>query len=166
MRIKDLIKESFDQTYKIFKKSERDFGFTTESGGEYNIHFQTPSGQTNINLAMEYHKTHFDLVPASPQKITEVEFTLDGTYKYLGGKKVVSGVDGNPMKIFATVLNTVFWYVNTNNVDVVFFGGESQLGAVYERLTKRFVPSNFQVASRKIRGETKFMIYKKGMQLE
>ena len=165
MKIREIF-ESFDQTYKIFRKSPNDYGFNTDEGEEYAIHFLTPSSPMEISFTMEFQKRFFDLVPASPNKVTEVVFTLDGKYKYLGGEKQVSRVKGNPIKIFATVLNTVFWYVNSNNIDVIFFSGESQLGAVYERLAKRFAPSNFQVVSRKVGGETKFMIYKKGMVLQ
>lgn len=162
MKIREIF-ESFDQTYKIFRKSPTDYGFNTDEGEEYNIHFQTPRSPMEISLTMEFQERFFDLMPASPNKVTEVEFTLGGQYKYLGGAKQISGVKGNPMKTFATVLNTVFWYVNSNDIDVIFFSGESQLGAVYERLAKRFAPSNFQVVARKVGGETKFMIYKKGM---
>ena len=165
MKIKELF-ESFDQTYKIFRKSPTEYGFRTDEGEEYHIHFQRAKNEMEIGLMMEYQERHFDLMPANPTAVTEVEFSLDGKYKYLGGSKQISGVKGNPMKIFATVLNTVFWYVNSNNIDVIFFSGESQLGAVYERLTKKFAPSNFQVVSRKVGGETKFMIYKKGMTLQ
>lgn len=165
MKIREIF-ESFDQTYKIFKKSSSDYGFHTDEGEEYNIHFQTPRSPMEISLTMEFQERFFDLMPAAPNKVTEVEFTLDGKYKYLGGATQISGVKGNPMKTFATVLNTVFWYVNSNDIDVIFFSGESKLGAVYERLTKRFAPSSFQVVSRKVGGETKFMIYKKGMQLQ
>lgn len=165
MRIRELF-ESFDQTYEIFRKSPTEYGFRTDEGEEYHIHFQQAKNSTDIRLMMEYQERYFDLMPANPSAVAEVEFSLDGKFKYLGGSKQISGVKGNPMKIFATVINTVFWFVNSNNIDVIFFSGESQLGAVYERLTKRFAPIHFQVVSRKVGGITRFMIYKRGMTLQ
>lgn len=168
MKIKELF-ESFDQTYKISRgTSETNFKFETEHGEQYKIDFTVYSDPYKL---LEYKKFYFDLVPAntSKLKVVDVEFSLNGMYKYLGGKKYVSGVKSNPMRVFATVVNTAIWFTKTKGIDVLFFSGESKLGSVYKRLLPRFLPSGYTYStSDHKRGEDEilFMVYKKGLELE
>lgn len=169
MRIKDIITESMNSVYKIARgDSPTEFKFETEHGEQYEIYFTMYS---NPYQTIEYKKFYFDLVPANPSKlkVVDVEFTLDGKYKYLGGQQHVSGVKSNPLKVFATVINTSIWFAKTNKVDVLFFSGESKLANVYKRFLQRFVPSDYEYAiadHRRGADEAMFMVYKKGLELE
>lgn len=169
MKIKDIITESMTSVYKISRGgSPTEFKFETEEEDKYQIHFTVYS---NAYQVVEYKKFYFDLVPANPSKlkVAEVDFTLDGKYKYLGGKQYVSGVKSNPLKVFATVVNTSIWFAKTNKVDVLFFSGESKLANVYKRFLQRFVPSDYEYAvsdHQRGDGESLFMVYKKGLELE
>lgn len=167
--LKTLITESMNSFYRIARgDSATNFKFETEHGEQYEIDFTVYS---NPYQTMEYKKFYFDLVPAnaSKLKVVDVEFTLDGKYKYLGGRQYVSGVKSNPMKVFATVVNTAIWFATTKNIDVIFFSGESKLGSVYKRFLQRFVPSGYTYTladHRRGDDELMFMVYKKGLELE
>lgn len=167
MRVTELF-EAFDSTYRIRQSGNNEFSFTTENGTVYQITFFVPS---NIRMAMEYQQEYFPLVPSNPNSYAEVEFSItgadgNGVYKYLGGSEQVRDSGENSLKVFATVMNTVFWFVTTKRIEVLVFSGESKLGPLYERMIRRYIPNSYAMLKGTTKQPMRFMIYKKGMPLE
>lgn len=166
MRMSELF-EAFNSTYRIRQVGANDFTFTADNGTIYKISFFVPS---SVQIAMDYQSRYFPAVPDSPDSYAEVEFSIvgdDGTssYKYLGGTEQIQSSGENSMKVFATVLNTVFWYVTNKNIDVLLFSGESKLGPLYERMIKRYIPRSHKMIKGTSRDPMRFIIYREGMKL-
>jgi hypothetical protein len=162
--------EAFDSTYRIRQTGATDFSFTADNGTVYQITFFTPS---SIQMAMDYQSRYFPLMPASPRSYAEVEFSIvivgdegGSSYKYLGGTEQIRNIGENPMKVFATVLNTVFWYVSAKHIDVLLFSGESKLGPLYERMIRRYMPKSHKMIKGTSRDPMRFIIYRSDLSLE
>lgn len=160
MRIKEVLKEAFNTFYPIRRIGKDEFEFTTDSENTYEINFFRPTHPLMFTQ-LQSKKLSVSIPPLT--SVCEVDFMLKGTpsgeqgYKFSG----VSNVQDDAMKIFATVLNTTFWYVENNTIDALFFSGEGALGALYQRMVRRFIPPNFDVVAKKVGSGTSFMIYRK-----
>ena len=160
MRIKDLF-ESFDSTYKVKQTSPTTFTFTTDMGNPFTIEFVTYKSP----LFIQNKEREIGVSLPEWNEVTEVDFMIgdgdDKTYKFVGGNKKISSLGDNTSKIFATVMNTTFYYVNQKNVNVLYFSGELTLGRLYKRLVRMFVPKTFTVTEFDSGNKTHFFIERK-----
>lgn len=157
MRIKELF-ESFDSTYKVRQTSPTSYSFVTDMGNPFTIEFVTYKSP----LFIENKEREIGATLPKWQEVTEVDFMIgegeDKTYKFVGGNKKISSLGDNTSKIFATVMNTTFFYVNQKNVNVLYFSGELTLGRLYKRLVRMFVPKTFKVSEFDGQNKTHFFI--------
>lgn len=165
MKIKEILEEAFDSTYRIYRVGNGEYSFETDEGAHYTINFYTPSH--TMAYTQRLHNMFDEKLPDDFGHLVEVDFSLEGSpsgklgYKFGGGgRKMMNGVEGNVMQIYATVLNTLFWYAHSHHVDTVVFEGDSQLGNVYQRFIKRYLPSGWKYVSVK-RGTTQHFICSK-----
>ena len=157
MRIRELF-ESFDSTYKVKQTSPTTFTFTTDMGNPFTIEFVTYKSP----LFIQNKEREIGVSLPEWNEVTEVDFMIgdgdDKTYKFVGGNKKISSLGDNTSKIFATVMNTTFYYVNQKNVNVLYFSGELTLGRLYKRLVRMFVPKTFVVNEFDGQGKTHFFV--------
>lgn len=161
MRIKDLF-ESFDSTYKVRQTSPTTYSFTTEMGNVFTIEFVT---YRDSLFFVQNKEREIGVELPKWDEVVEVDFMvgegMDATYKFVGGNKKISSLGDNTSKIFATVMNTTFYYVNQKNVKVLYFSGELTLGRLYKRLVRMFVPNTFMVTEFDSGNKTHFFIERK-----
>ena len=156
MRISDLF-ESFNSSYQVRQVSPEDWVFTTEKGNEFTITIV----EHNPVLFMQNKEWELKTELPKVKSVAEIDFSMDGKFKFLGGSKKVDSLGDNTMKIFSTVMGVLVSYVASGKSDAVFFSGELGLGRLYERMVRRLAPPNVDVLTFDTTGNKHFFVLKK-----
>lgn len=163
MKVQDAVMEAFDQVYRVRRTNSNEFSFTTDKGNQYQISFYRPS-HPSMFLSMQEDKIGKPL-PDGLVNVADVDFTFvpeggGSRYKYMGGTKMVDSMNDNALKIYATVMSTIFWYTENERLDALFFSGEMKLGSLYQKMVRRYVPNGYKAMSGSYHNSIHFCVWK------
>jgi hypothetical protein len=168
MKINNLLQEAFDSTYQVYRIDSETGEFFTTDGVRYLIKTVRIPDDYNIRgMVVQYFlDVGLTEIPEGHEGV-DVAFLesegswLDGKSKYRTGFEPKS--KDSPLKIFSTVFSVLREYVQSNRPSYIIFRGERQLGNVYDRMIKKFLPPDYTTYVNPAEGITYYLVIKRGI---
>jgi len=168
MKISNLLQEAFDSKYQVYKLDHELWEFFTSDGIRYLIKTQRiPDDYTTRGMVAQYF---FDVgvieIPEGHEGVDIAFLESDASWdegrdRYHSDFKPKS--KDSPLKIFSTVFSLLQEYIQNNDSSYIIFRGENQLGNIYNRMIKKYLPSDYETFVNSVEGVTYYLIIKKGI---
>jgi len=168
MKINNLLQEAFDSAYQVYPIDSETWEFFTSDGIRYLIKTVRIPDDYNIrNMVTQYFlDTGLTEIPAGHEGVDIAFLESDGQWDD-GKSKYIQGFEpkskDSPLKIFSTVFLLLRNYVQTNNPSYIIFRGEHQLGNVYNRMIKKYLPPDYTTYVNPAEGITYYLVIKRGI---